>query len=115
LSVSGSCCALSPLVFGANPVLVTGFVLVWGAAVIADSGVFSTALSEVVDQRYVGTALTTQTSVGFLLTIVSIHVVPEIADLTSWRFAFLVLAIGPLLGVLAMRRFDQGSREALTL
>ncbi|MCD5341774.1 hypothetical protein LR392_05980 [Arthrobacter sp. AK04] len=51
------------------------FLLVWGAAVIADSGVFSTSLSENVDPRYIGTALTTQTAVGFLLTVVTIQFV----------------------------------------
>lgn len=63
---------------------------------------FSTALSEVVDNRYTGTALTTQTAIGFLLTLVTIHTVPVIAELLGWQFAFLALAPGPILGALAM-------------
>ena len=78
--VSGTCCLLAPLFFG-TPVAVLGcFLFVWGAAVIADSAVFSTALTETADQRFVGTALTAQTATGFLLTVVTIHVVPVLAD-----------------------------------
>ncbi|KAA5826019.1 MFS transporter [Saccharopolyspora hirsuta] len=110
LVVSGACCVLSPLVFGASWPLLVGLLLVWGAAVIADSGVFSTALSEVADARYIGTALTAQTAIGFLITVVTINLVPVIAGLTGWRYAFLVLAPGPLLGALAMRAL--GSRRA---
>ncbi|MFF5989996.1 MFS transporter [Prauserella flavalba] len=110
LVVSGVCCVLSPLFYGsALPVLLV-LLVVWGAAVIADSGVFSTALSEVADSRYVGTALTAQTAIGFLLTVVTINLVPVLADLTGWRYAFLVLAPGPILGALAMRAL--GGREA---
>ncbi|MCI2415976.1 MFS transporter [Saccharopolyspora sp. K220] len=103
LVVSGACCLVSPLVYGAAwPVLVV-LLVVWGAAVIADSGVFSTALSEVADSRYIGTALTAQTAIGFLLTVVTINLVPVLAETVGWRYAFLVLAPGPILGALAMR------------
>jgi predicted MFS family arabinose efflux permease len=107
LSVSGTCCVLSPLFFGAHLWLLVPFVLVWGAGVIADSGVFSTSLTEVVDQHFVGTALTVQTATGFLLTIVSIHLVPAVASATTWKFAFLILALGPLAGVIAMARLGR--------
>jgi hypothetical protein len=39
-----------------------------GCGVIADSAEFSAALTEVTDGRYIGTALTAQTAIGFLLT-----------------------------------------------
>ena len=78
------------------------FLLVWGAAVIADSGVFSTSLSETTDPRFVGTALTAQTAIGFLLTVVTIQLVPIVADLIGWQYAFLLLAPGPLIGAVAM-------------
>ena len=68
---------------------------------------FSTALSETADQRYVGTALTVQTAVGFLLTVVTIQCVPLLADQIGWRYAFLLLAPGPLLGAVAMVRFGR--------
>jgi MFS family permease len=110
---SGVCCLVSPLAFGAGPTLLVVFCIVWGASVIADSGVFSTSLSEVADPRYVGTALTAQTAIGFALTVVSIQVVPVLADAAGWRYALLLLAPGPLLGALAMYAF--GTRHTQTL
>ena len=113
--VSGTCCLLSPLFFG-TPVGVLGcFLFVWGAAVIADSAVFSTALTETADQRFVGTALTAQTATGFLLTVVTIHVVPVLADAVGWRYVFLALAIGPLSGAVAMARFGRARAEGTLL
>jgi MFS family permease len=103
LAISGTCCLLSPLAFDAAWAVLVLFLAIWGAAVIADSGVFSTMLSETVDSRYVGTALTAQTAIGFLLTVVTIQIVPIIADAVGWRYAFLVLLAGPLMGVAAMR------------
>ncbi|GAA2359891.1 MFS transporter [Saccharopolyspora halophila] len=101
--ISGACCALSPLAFDAGPWLLIGFCVIWGASVIADSGVFSTALSETADPRYIGTALTAQTAIGFGLTVVSIQLVPLLAAGVGWRFAFLLLAPGPLIGAVAMK------------
>ena len=107
LVVSGACCLVSPLFFGAPPAAVVALGVVWGAAVIADSGVFSTSLSEVADKRYVGTALTAQTAIGFALTVVTIQLVPVVADAAGWRWAFWLLAPGPLVGAVAMRAFGR--------
>ena len=102
LVISGACCVASPIFFAAPTVVLVVFLLVWGAAVIADSGVFSTSLSETTDTRFVGTALTAQTAIGFLLTVVTIQLVPVVADLMGWQYAFLLLAPGPLIGAVAM-------------
>ncbi len=107
LVVSGACCLASPLFFGAAPGWVALLGVVWGAAVIADSGVFSTSLSEVADPRYVGTALTAQTAIGFALTVVTIQLVPVLAGVTGWQWAFWLLAPGPLAGAVAMRAFGR--------
>jgi predicted MFS family arabinose efflux permease len=109
MGVSGVSCLLSVAVFGLHPALVIGLLLIWGGAVIADSAQFSTALTELADQRYVGTALTAQTAIGFLLTVASIRFVPWLAGETSWRYAFAPLAAGPLLGIVAMMRLPQRS------
>ncbi|PWW59546.1 MFS transporter [Actinokineospora spheciospongiae] len=108
LAVSGACCLLSPIAFAAGPAALAVLCVVWGAAVIADSGVFSTVLSETADQRYVGTALTAQTALGFTLTTVSIALVPVFAEAAGWRYAFLLLAPGPLVGAVAMRVLRAG-------
>ena len=80
MRVSASCCVLAALVFGLSPWVVAPVLLVWGVSVIADSGLFSSCVADVVDPRYVGTALTTQTAIGFLLTVVTINAVPWVVD-----------------------------------
>lgn len=102
LVISAACCTASPLFFAAPTVVLVLFLIVWGASVIADSGVFSTSLSEMADKRFVGTALTAQTAIGFLLTVATIHLVPVAAGLVGWRYAFLLLAPGPVMGAVAM-------------
>jgi MFS family permease len=110
LTVSGACCLLSPLFFTAGRPWLLAFTVVWGAAVIADSGVFSTMLSDLADRRYVGTALTTQTAIGFLLTIVTIQAIPLTAAVTGWRYAFLALAAGPMTALPALTALSRDIR-----
>jgi len=111
LTLSGACCLLSPLFFTAGRPWLLAFAAVWGAAVIADSGVFSTLLSELADHRYVGTALTAQTAIGFLLTIVTIQLIPLLAGVTGWRYAFLALAAGPVTALPAMTALNRRMRR----
>jgi len=106
MRVSATCCIAAALVFGLPPIWVLPVLLVWGASVIADSGLFSTCVTQVVDQRYVGTALTVQTAVGFLLTVVTINAVPYVVDAVGWRVAVALLAVGPAAGAVAMARLD---------
>ena len=107
LAISGACCLLSPLSFTASRPWLLAFASVWGAAVIADSGVYSALLSELADRRYLGTALTAQTAIGFLLTIVTIQTIPLIAGAVGWRYAFLALAAGPLTALAALTRLHR--------
>ncbi len=102
--LSGCCCLLAAVAFGGPTWLVVLLLLVWGASVIADSAMFSACLGTVVDPRYVGTALTLQTALGFLLTVVTIQLVPVVAAEAGWPLAVAVLGAGPLLGALAMVR-----------
>ena len=69
---------------------------------MADSGQFSAAVSELADPRYVGSALTLQTSMGFLLTLVTIQLVPALLDALGWHLVFAVLAVGPAFGIVSM-------------
>jgi sugar phosphate permease len=79
---------------------------------VADSAQFSAAVTELAPARYVGTAITLQTSIGFLLTIVTIRLVPVWADRWGWEWAYMPLAIGPALGIVAMWRLRR-PRSAL--
>ncbi len=102
MAVSGACAAFIGLLFGSSPVLVTTVALVWGFAIVADSAQFSTSVSELSDPEYMGTQLTTQTAMGFLLTMVTIRMMPTISELVGWRWTFSVLVVGPLFGIWAM-------------
>ncbi len=100
--VSGGACLVAGFVFAAPTFVVVLFVLVWGFTIVADSAQFSTAVSELADDSYVGTALTLQTAVGFFLTLWSIQLTPLVAEWVGWRWAFAPLAVGPLVGTVAM-------------
>jgi MFS family permease len=103
LVVSGACCLVSGLAYGL-PLWMSGlFATVWGFFVVADSAQFSALVTEVAPGDAVGTALTLQTSLGFLLTMVTIQGVPRLAAAGGWQWAFVPLAAGPLAGILAMR------------
>jgi MFS family permease len=101
--LSAGCGLVSALVFD-SPVLFLVVLAAWGATVVADSAQFSAALTEVADQEYVGTALTAQTAIGFLISVLTIQALPALADLVGWRLAVPLLAIGPLFGAAAMAR-----------
>src|SRR5437867_7889377 len=104
LFVSGSCCLLSGLLFG-GPLWVLGaLAMTWGFFVIADSAQFSTLVTESVPAHTVGTALTVQTSLGFLLTMLPMQLVPLIAQKVGWRWGFAILVLGPVAGIAAIRR-----------
>jgi hypothetical protein len=87
---------------------------IWGATVVADSPQFSACVTELGDPQYIGTALTMQTCLGFLLTTISIELIPYFVKAVGWQYAFLVLAPGPLFGVFAMLRL-RGLPEALKI
>jgi len=113
MAASGACAAATPLVFGAHPAVTVTLFLVWGFAVVADSAQFSTMVTETAAEGERGTALTLQTALGFLLTLVTIRGVPVLADWLTWRWAFPVLAIGPTLGVWAMIRLRRSPERSL--
>jgi MFS family permease len=102
LVVSGSCALLVGFLFGGNPFLLVPLCLVWGFAVVADSAQFSAAISELCKKGYIGTALTVQTSLGFLLTMVTIRLIPTLESSLGWSWAFAFLALGPAIGIWAM-------------
>lgn len=104
MAVSGSCCLVIGLLFGAHPILLLIVAAIWGASVVADSAQFSACVTELGDPQYIGTALTIQTCLGFLLTTISIELIPRFVSLSGWRYAFMILAPGPLFGVISMLR-----------
>ena len=104
---SATCAAASPLAFGAPLPALLLLAVVWGFTVVSDSAQFSALVTEHSPRTHVGTALTIQTSAGFLLTMVSMRLVPPMTSATGWRWAFVFLIPGPLLGALAMRVLER--------
>jgi MFS family permease len=102
LLVSGTCALSIGLFYGSNPIWLIVICLIWGFAVVADSAQFSAAISEMCRAEFTGTALTLQTSMGFLLTLITIRLIPTLESWIGWRWAFSFLAIGPVLGIWAM-------------
>jgi sugar phosphate permease len=103
------------MLYGGSPVALVIVCLVWGFAVVADSAQFSACISELCQPEYVGTALTLQTSLGFLLTLITIRLIPTLADWFGWGWAFAFLSIGPAVGIWAMstlRRMPAAERLA---
>jgi len=114
LILSGTC-TLCAGIFFSSPGLLTVLCLLWGFTVVADSAQFSAAVSELTDPRYVGTALTVQTTLGFLLTLLSIRIIPPLVEIIGWEWVFVVLAPGPAFGIwsmLKLRLMPEATRMA---
>ena len=113
MAISSACCVVAALVLH-RPALLVPLCLVWGIAVIADSAQFSTIISEVSDKNYVGTALTCQVALGFLLTAAVIRLMAAIAAQFGWNWALASMALGPLLGIWAMSGLLRGTTPTVS-
>lgn len=104
LFLSGLCCLVSPLFFLlSSPSLFIAFLLFWGMVVIADSPLFSTLVAQNAPSENKGTALTIVTCIGFALTIVSIQGISYLVEIMNPTYIYMLLAIGPIWGLLANR------------
>jgi MFS family permease len=101
MAVSAACALCIGLFYGTP--LLAAVAIVWGFAIVADSAQFSACVTELCDRKYLGTALTLQTSLGFLLTMLTIRLVPLVQPRIGERWSFSILAIGPILGIVAMQ------------
>jgi MFS family permease len=104
MAISGACCIIIGFLYGRSEYALLAIAIIWGASVVADSAQFSACVTELGDPRYIGTALTLQTCIGFLITTLTIRLLPLLVDAVGWRYAFIALAPGPFLGILAMLR-----------
>ncbi|MCC6318167.1 MAG: MFS transporter [Gemmatimonadaceae bacterium] len=106
MAISGCCSLLIGPATSGPTLVVVAIAIVWGMSIVADSAQFSAAVTEFAPHDYVGTAVTVQTALGFLLTMVTIGLVPAWSATWGWRYAYMPLAIGPLLGMVAMWRLS---------
>lgn len=102
LSSSGACCVLSPLLFYAPPPIFLIFLLFWGAVVVGDSPQFSALNARNAPQHLLGSALTIVNCIGFSITIASVELLNYLSTVMRPELLFLPLAIGPVLGLIAM-------------
>ena len=106
LIVSAWCCALSGFAFQLPPAALMLFILIWGVFVVSDSPQFSALAARYCPPDYTGTALTVQNGIGFAVTVFSIQLLPLIAEVTGWRWAFVFLSVGPAIGAWFMWRLS---------
>ena len=112
MAVSGACWFAVGFLFGHSAIALLIVAATWGATVVAHSAQFSACVTELADPRYIGTALTMQTCIGFLITTITIRMMPPVVARIGWSYAFAILAIGPFLGIVAMMRL-RGIPEAV--
>lgn len=103
LVVSGACCLLSPLFFLASPALFLPLMLLWGMAVVGDSPQFSTIVARTAPRQLVGSALTLVNCIGFSITVVSLSLAQWISSVVNPQYLLVMLAAGPVMGLLWMR------------
>jgi MFS family permease len=107
MAASGACALLVGFFLSGSLWILAPIVLIWGFFVVSDSAQFSAMVTESAPADAVGTALTLQTSMGFLLSMATIQAVPRIMSVHGWAWAFAILAIGPFLGIVAIRHFQR--------
>ncbi len=109
MAISGSCALLIGAAWAQSWWLMAPLALAWGFFVIADSAQFSVLVTESVPAHAVGTALTLQVSLGFLLTTLTIQLIPPLAGVIGWQWVFPVLALGPVFGIASIRALQRGA------
>jgi MFS family permease len=112
---SGIACASSGFAFALPAPALLAFLLIWGLLVVADSPQFSALAARHAPSEYTGTALTVQNGIGFLITIGSLELIPWLAGWISWRWVFVVLAIGPLIGAISTARIPDVKTSTTSL
>jgi len=107
LLVSGGLCVLSGFAQALPAAGLVAYLLVWGVFVVSDSPQFSALAARYCPPEYTATALTIQNGIGFAVTVVSIQLLPFVAQRVGWRWAFVALAVGPLIGAHFMWRLGR--------
>jgi MFS family permease len=102
--VSGGAGLATALAFDGPVWLIVVLVLIWGAAVVPDSAQFSALVADAAPAERAGSLLTFQTALGFTLTFFTVQAVPFVAAALGWPLTLALMALGPAVGIEAMRR-----------
>ena len=107
---SGTAAVLTAVTFG-GPVWLT-FVLIvfWGIAIIPDSAQFSALVADASPPHLSGSLMTLQTALGFTLTIATVQATPIAAAYLGWPTVIVLMALGPLVGIMAMLPLRRAAR-----
>lgn len=103
LLFSGICCLISPIMFSTSPIIFITFLIFWGIVVVGDSPQYSAIVALTAPKDLIGSGLTLVNSIGFAITIPSLWVVSQFVRAIDFSYVFVILALGPLAGLLSMR------------
>lgn len=117
LLLSCFCCLIAPIMFDASIHIFLIFLIFWGIVVVGDSPQYSAIIALESPKELVGTGLTLVSSLGFATTIISLWVVYQFIEITNISFALMILALGPIFGLISMRSliFNDGKTMKVNL
>ena len=104
LALSCICCLISPFIFNTSAPFFLTFLIFWGIVVVGDSPQYSAIIALSAPKELVGSGLTLVNSIGFAITILSLWFVYQFLDLINISYALMILAIGPILGLISMKK-----------
>jgi MFS transporter, DHA1 family, inner membrane transport protein len=103
LAISGACCLAAPWMLQAPLPLFLCWLVLWGITVAGDSPQFSALTASNAPRANVGSVLTLTNSLGFAISALSIELFVRLAQQLPLAQLLPWLALGPALGLLAMR------------
>jgi len=104
LTLSGFCCLISPIMFNTTAPIFLTFLIIWGIVVMGDSPQYSAIIALSAPKELVGSGLTLVNSIGFAITILSLWFVYQFLDMIDISYALMILALGPILGLISMKK-----------
>ena len=110
--LSASLALATALSFGGAVWMTFALILFWGIAVIPDSAQFSALVADAAPDERAGSLMTLQTALGFTLTAFTVQAVPNFAAFAGWPATLALMAVGPALGIEAMRRLINHKRQS---
>ena len=112
MAASGAAALAAAATFGGPAWLFAAVVVVWGAAIIPDSAQFSALVADAAPPDRAGSLLTLQTALGFALTVATVQALPSVVEAIGWRASFVVLALGPAVGIVSVLPLARAERAA---
>jgi MFS transporter, DHA1 family, inner membrane transport protein len=112
LATSGLCCLAAPWMLGAPLPVFMAWLFVWGCTVAGDSPQFSALTAANAPREAVGSVLTLVNSIGFAISVVSIELFVRLSQNLPLASLLPGLALGPVLGLWALKSLMKTSPDA---